>query len=375
MIKGDENMAPFKYDVVGSFLRPDYLKEARKQYKNNSLSKEALKDIEDKAIKELVEKEIEIGLQAVTDGEFRRAYWHLDFLDGLAGVEEVSTEHWSKEFKKIQDEPSTLNVLGKVDFTEDHPFIEHFRYLKSIAGDHLCKLTIPSPTMIHLICCMREEKYVPIDIYQNMDDLYYDIAMAYQKAIRTFYNEGCRYLQFDDTAWGELCDKSRRKVYSERGFDIDQVQEDYVKMINLALEAKPDDMIITMHICRGNFRSQWFFNGGYTPIAKSVFAHCHVDGFFLEYDSERAGDFKPLRYINGQKVVLGLVTSKFPELEDKDAIKARIIEASQYVPLDHLCLSPQCGFSSTDEGNVLTEDDQWNKIKLIKEISKEVWGA
>lgn len=221
MKKGDENMTPFKYDVVGSFLRPDDLKEARNQYKNNSLSKEALKDIEDKAIKELVEKEIELGLQAITDGEFRRAYWHLDFLDGLAGVEEVSTDHWSKEFKKIQDEPSTLNVLGKVDFTEDHPFIEHFRYLKSIAGDHLCKLTIPSPTMIHLICCMREEKYVPIDIYQNMDDLYYDIAMAYQKAIKTFYNERCRYLQFDDTAWGELCDKSRRKVYSERGFDID----------------------------------------------------------------------------------------------------------------------------------------------------------
>ena len=364
---------PFKYDVVGSFLRPDYLKKAREEFANGTIDAKQLKDVEDKAIKELVAKEKEVGLQAVTDGEFRRRYWHLDFLADLDGVEEIKADHWSVHFKGHQPKAATLKIVDKIDFG-NHPFLEHFKYLNSIAQGTLCKMTIPSPSMLHLICCVRSEEYTPIKRYQDMNVLYHDIAIAYQKAIRAFYDAGCRYLQLDDTSWGEFCDANKRKAYKERGLDLDEIAKSYVDMINLALEAKPEDMTITMHICRGNFRSTWFSSGGYEPVAKTLFGHCKVDGFFLEYDSERSGDFSPLRYIQNQKVVLGLITSKFPELEDKEEVKKRIQEAEKYVAKEQLCLSPQCGFSSTEEGNVMTEDEQWAKVKLVKEIAEEVWG-
>ena len=363
---------PFKYDVVGSFLRPDYLKKAREEFANGTIDAKQLKDVEDKAIKELVAKEKEVGLQAVTDGEFRRRYWHLDFLADLDGVEEIKADHWSVHFKGHQPKAATLKIVDKIDFG-NHPFLEHFKYLNSIAQGTLCKMTIPSPSMLHLICCVRSEEYTPIKRYQDMNVLYHDIAIAYQKAIRAFYDAGCRYLQLDDTSWGEFCDANKRKAYKERGLDLDEIAKSYVDMINLALEAKPEDMTITMHICRGNFRSTWFSSGGYEPVAKTLFGHCKVDGFFLEYDSERSGDFSPLRYIQNQKVVLGLITSKFPELEDKEEVKKRIQEAEKYVAKEQLCLSPQCGFSSTEEGNVMTEDEQWAKVKLVKEIAEEVW--
>lgn len=366
---------PYRYDIVGSFLRPAYLKEARAQFANGEISKDELTAVEDKAIKELVEKEKAVGLKAVTDGEFRRRMWHLDFLEELDGVQHVDQTNWSVEFKGDKPKGATLTFTEKVDFPADHPFLSHFAYLKSIAGDVDLKQTIPSPSMLHLIACVRSsDTYQPIARYKDNEDLLLDdIAKAYIKAVHAFYDLGCRYLQLDDTSWGEFCDASKRKNYAQKGINVDEVGRKYVKMINQIIDAKPADMTITMHICRGNFRSTWFSSGGYEPVADILFKNCHVDGFFLEYDSDRSGDFRPLSFIQNQRVVLGLITSKFPELEDPEAVKARIQEATTYVPLDQLCLSTQCGFSSTEEGNKITDEDQWKKLALIKEIAEEVW--
>ena len=367
--------APYKYDIVGSFLRTPEIKEARAAYEAGNLSADELEKAEDANITRLVSAEKAAGLKAVTDGEYRRAFWHLDFLWGLEGVAKVKAEHFSVAFKGFQPKAETLKIVGKIDFPENHPFIRHFRFLKSVAGDADAKQCIPSPSMLHLICCVREPNYQPIAIYKdNEQQLFDDIAAAYQKAVKAFYAAGCRYLQLDDTAWGEFCSKEKRETYAARGLDVDAVARKYVEVINKIIEAKPDDMTITMHICRGNFRSTWSSTGGYEPVAEILFGHCNVDGFFLEYDSDRAGGFEPLRFIGKQKVVLGLITSKTPELEDKNAIIARIKEASKYVPLAQLSISPQCGFASTEEGNLLTEEQEWAKIKLVKEISEEVWG-
>jgi len=367
-----KNRPPFRYDIVGSFLRPEALKKKREAFASGKISAEELKKAEDAAIRDLVAKEKEVGLKAVTDGEFRRRYWHLDFLAALEGIEEVGAEHWSVAFKGAQPKAATVKIVDKVDFG-DHPFLEHFRYLQSLAGDTLAKMTIPSPSMLHLICCVRATDYAPIERYEDEARLFEDIALAYQKAVRAFYEAGCRYLQLDDTSWGEFCDPEKRKAYEARGFDLEKIECAYVTMINRVLEAKPADMTITMHICRGNFRSTWFSSGGYEPVAEILFGGCRVDGFFLEYDSDRAGGFDPLKHIKDQRVVLGLVTSKTADLENKDDVKKRIEEAAKFVPLDQLCLSPQCGFSSTEEGNILTEDDQWKKLRLIREIAEAVW--
>ena len=343
------------YDIVGSFLRPEQLKQKRAAFAAGEISGFELKDAEDESIRSLVAKEKELGLKAVTDGEFRRRYWHLDFLASLKGIEEVKAEQWSVKFKGKQPKAATIKIVNTIDF-EPHtnPFLEHFNFLKEAAGDTLVKFTLPSPAMLHLICCVRATDYIPIPQYTEEAKLYRDIALAYQKVIKALYAAGCRYLQLDDTSWGEFCDAEKRNTYKERGFDLDHIAEEYVQMINLALDAKPQDMKITMHICRGNFRSTWFSSGGYEPVAETLFGQCKVDGFFLEYDSERSGGFEPLRFIN----VLGLITSKYPELEKEADIIARIQEAAKYVALDQLCLSPQCGFSSTEEGNLLTEDQQ-----------------
>ena len=366
-------LAPFRFDIVGSFLRPDYLKEARAQFAAENIIQEELTAIEDKAIIELIEKEKAVGLNAVTDGEFRRSMWHLDFLAALDGVKEVGAEHWSVEFKGHQPKSKTVIIDGTIDFN-DHPFLQHFLFTKKAAGETLVKQTIPSPTMLHLICCVREENYQPIEQYKDEAKLFADIAAAYRKAIKFFYDEGCRYLQIDDTSWGEFCDPNKRAAYEARGFDMDKLAHDYVSLINESLKDKPEDLAVTIHICRGNFRSTWFSSGGYDPVAPILFPNLNVNGFFLEYDSDRAGGFEPLKYIASQKVVLGLVTSKEGALENPDDIKARIKEASQFVPLDQLCISPQCGFSSTEEGNIITDEDQWNKIALIRDIANEVWG-
>lgn len=369
----ERTAAPFRADIVGSFLRPERLKKARAEYERHEINRDALKQVEDETIRALVEKEKLIGLQAVTDGEFRRRYWHLDFLAALKGIQEKKAEHWSVAFKGNQPKGATLKITDKVDF-DGHPFLDHFRFLQSVAGGTLCKMTIPSPSMLHLICCVRSQEYTPIERYEDPRALYEDISAAYRKAIRAFYDAGCRYLQLDDTSWGEFCDAQKRQAYEARGLNLDEIETEYVKMINSALEAKPADMVVTMHICRGNFRSTWFSSGGYEPVAEILFRNCRVDGFFLEYDSDRSGGFEPLRFIQNQQVVLGLITSKFPELEKPEHIQARIREASKYVKQDQLCLSPQCGFSSTEEGNALTEEQQWDKIRLVQMIARSVWG-
>lgn len=365
---------PFRYDIVGSFLRPPYLKDARERFSAGELSSEELAEVEDRAIEELVHKERNAGLKAVTDGEFRRRYWHLDFLAALEGVEETGARRWSVEFKGSQPKATTVRIVDRIAFG-DHPFLKHFDHLRRIAGDSLCKFTVPSPSMLHLMCCVREKDYRPIERYVDEDMLFEDIGDAYRDIINAFYEHGCRYLQFDDTSWGEFCDREKREAYAAQGVDLDRVMRKYVETINRVLEVKPDDMTVTMHICRGNFRSTWFSSGGYEPVAEVLFGGCDVDGFFLEYDSERAGGFEPLRFIRDQRVVLGLVTSKTGELENPESVRARLVEASEYVPLDQLCLSPQCGFSSTEEGNLITDRDQWEKIALIRGIAEEVWGG
>ena len=367
--------APFRLDHVGSFLRPERLKEARAKFNDGEITAEELERVENEEIIALIEKEKELGLKSVTDGEFRRAFWHLDFLENLDGVELVEVDHFSVQFKDKDVKPKTLRIVGKVDFSEDHPFVKHFKFLKEHAGDTPVKLTIPSPSMLHLITQVREKNYVPIERYKDNEALFYDdVVAAYRKALQCFYDLGCRNIQLDDTSWGEFCALDKREAYEARGFDLEQIARDYVDVLNRVIEWKPEDLVVNMHICRGNFRSTWFSSGGYEPVAKTLFGHCRVDGFFLEYDSDRAGDFTPLRYIKNQKVVLGLITSKSGDLEDKDEVIARIKEASQYVPLEQLCLSPQCGFSSTEEGNILTIEAQWDKLKLIDEIVHEVWG-
>ena len=366
--------APFRLDHVGSFLRPERLKEARAKFNDGEITAEELERVENEEIIALIEKEKELGLKSVTDGEFRRAFWHLDFLENLDGVELVEVDHFSVQFKDKDVKPKTLRIVGKVDFSENHPFVKHFKFLKEHAGDTPVKLTIPSPSMLHLITQVREKNYVPIERYKDNEALFFDdVVAAYRKALQCFYDLGCRNIQLDDTSWGEFCALDKREAYEARGFDLEKIARDYVDVINRVIEWKPEDLVVNMHICRGNFRSTWFSSGGYEPVAKTLFGHCRVDGFFLEYDSDRAGDFTPLRYIKDQKVVLGLITSKSGDLEDKDEVIARIKEASQYVPLEQLCLSPQCGFSSTEEGNILTIEAQWDKLKLIDEIVHEVW--
>ena len=367
--------APFRLDHVGSFLRPERLKEARAKFNDGEITAEELERVENEEIIALIEKEKELGLKSVTDGEFRRAFWHLDFLENLDGVELVEVDHFSVQFKDKDVKPKTLRIVGKVDFSENHPFVKHFKFLKEHAGDTPVKLTIPSPSMLHLITQVREKNYVPIERYKDNEALFFDdVVAAYRKALQCFYDLGCRNIQLDDTSWGEFCALDKREAYEARGFDLEKIARDYVDVINRVIEWKPEDLVVNMHICRGNFRSTWFSSGGYEPVAKTLFGYCRVDGFFLEYDSDRAGDFTPLRYIKDQKVVLGLITSKSGDLEDKDEVIARIKEASQYVPLEQLCLSPQCGFSSTEEGNILTIEAQWDKLKLIDEIVREVWG-
>ncbi len=365
---------PYRADIVGSFLRPEAVHQARAEFFAGKITREELAAVEDREIAALIKQEQVNGIQAVTDGEFRRSMWHMDFLQALSGVETVYPEHYSVEFKGKQPHALTVRIVDRIGFPADHPFLEAFDRLKALAGDTPIKFTIPSPSMLHVICCVREANYQATEYYADDEKLFEDMAQCWTDAVKALYARGVRYLQFDDTSWGNLCAADMRRQWTERGIDLDRVAKKYVEVINKVVENKPADMTLTMHICRGNFRSTWFSSGGYEPVAETLFGHCNVDGFFLEYDTDRAGSFEPLRFIKNQTVVLGLVSSKLPELEEKDAIKARIEEATKYVPLDQLCLSPQCGFASTEEGNLLTQDDQWAKIRLCVEVAKEVWA-
>lgn len=364
---------PYYYDIVGSFLRTETLKAAKRQYKQGEMSAVKLKRIENQAVRELVRKQKEAGLKAVTDGELHRRWWHLDFLWYLNGIERRKYKIRPEIFREEKTEPETLVICNKISFG-NHPFLNHFRFLKSIAGKATAKMTIPSPAMLHLICCVHPETYRPIPAYRDEKNLFEDIITAYRKALKAFYDAGCRYLQFDDISWGEFCSKERREVYQKRGIKTEDLVERYVWLVNQVLKGKPADMAVAIHICRGNFNSARIISGSYEFVAEKLFGECEADGFFLEYDSERSGDFKPLRYIRDQKVVLGLISTRTPQMERDKDIKKKILEASEYVPLSQLCLSPQCGFASEEDQCFLTEEQQWEKIRIMKRIAEDVWN-
>lgn len=360
--------APFRADHVGSFLRPERLKDARLKKQNGEISAEQLRLVEDEEIIRLVEKQKEVGLQAVTDGEFRRSWWHFDFLAALDGVELYQAES-GIQFKGVQTKPLGLKVSGKVDFTS-HPMIEDYKFLHKIAGDHVAKYTIPSPNMLFFRGTIEEAAYPDHSV------LFEDLIVTYQKIIQAFYDAGCRYLQLDDTAWAVFFSEAGHKQIAARGQEPETLAKLFARAINESIANKPEDMVITMHICRGNFKSTYTASGGYENAAKTIFGGLDVDGLFLEFDDERSGGFEPLRYVNRDdlQLVLGLVTSKYGELENPDNIKARIKEASEYIGLDQICLSPQCGFASTEEGNLLTEEQQWDKVRHVIKIAEEVWN-
>jgi 5-methyltetrahydropteroyltriglutamate--homocysteine methyltransferase len=360
---------PFRADHVGSFLRTAPIKEARAKHEKGEITDAQLKAVEDAEIVKVIKQQEDIGLQLATDGEFRRSWWHYDFFGMLDGVEII--EGKGIQFQSVLTKARSIHVTGKIGFS-NHPMIEHFKFLK--ANTKVTpKMTIPSPAVMHF---RLEPNAVEKTAYASRDAIFDDLAVAYQKAVKAFYDAGCRYLQFDDTAWAYLCSEEELKKARDRGLDVDHLQDSYTRMINKALEAKPADMTITTHVCRGNFRSTFISSGGYEPVAESLLAKCNYDGYFLEYDTDRAGGFEPLRFLpkGNKQVVLGLITSKIGTLEPTADIKKRIKEAEKFVALDQLCLSPQCGFASTEEGNVLAYDEQWAKLKEIVEISKDVWG-
>jgi 5-methyltetrahydropteroyltriglutamate--homocysteine methyltransferase len=361
---------PYRADEVGSLLRSAPLKDARARSEKGQILPAELKKIEDEEIRKVIRKQEEVGLQLATDGEFRRSWWHFDFFWNLAGCERVVLDH-GIQFHGIQTKPESLRVTGKLDFPADHPMLEHFKFLK--ANTKVTpKMTIPSPSVMHF---RGGRQAIDKKAYPEMGAYFDDLAKLYGKAIKAFYDAGCRYLQLDDTVWAYLCSKEQLDQARARGEDADRLAGIYAKIINTALKSKPADMIVTTHVCRGNFRSTWISEGGYEPVAELLLGGVDYDGFFLEYDTERAGGLEPLRFLpKGKKrVVVGLVTSKDGTLEKKDDIKRRLDEAAKYAPLEQLCLSPQCGFASTEEGNVLSEDQQWAKLKMIVDISKEVW--
>ncbi len=361
---------PFRADVVGSILRTAPLKEARAKREKAEISAAQLKDVEDREIEKVIKKQEEVGLKVATDGEFRRSWWHFDFYGMLDGVEIYELDH-GIQFQGVQTRPRSIRITGKLGFS-NHPMLEHFKFLKAHTRV-TPKMCIPSPATMHF---RLEPNAIATKAYADRDAIFDDLAKTYRQAIRGFYDAGCRYLQFDDTAWAYLCSQAELKKARERGLAADRLAADYGRVINAALDGKPADMVVTTHICRGNFRSTWISEGGYEPVAQKLLGELNYDGYFLEYDTARAGGFEPLRFLpKGNKiVVLGLVTTKSGQLEKKDDIKRRIDEATKYAGLDQLCLSPQCGFASTEEGNVLAEDEQWAKLRMVVELAEQVWG-
>jgi 5-methyltetrahydropteroyltriglutamate--homocysteine methyltransferase len=360
---------PYRADMVGSLLRTAPLKEAREKHHRGGISDADLRAVEDREIRAVIGRQEEIGLQAVTDGEFRRAYWHFDFLEHLDGVTSVEADS-GMHFKGGIGITKALRITGKVGFS-GHPMIDHFRFVKDNTT-RVAKMTIPGPSMLHY---RGGRKMMNMGVYPEMDAFYADVGAAYKTAVKAFYEAGCRYLQLDDISFAYLCDPEQRAMLRRRGDDPERQPDIYAGMVRQALEDKPSDLTVTMHLCRGNFRSTFIASGGYEPVAELLFNAMPVDGYFMEWDTDRAGGFKPLRFLPaGKTVVLGLVTSKTGTLEKKDDIKRRIDEAAEFADLDQLCLSPQCGFASTEEGNILAEDEQWAKLRMIVEVAEEVWG-
>ena len=363
---------PFRYDYVGSFLRPEHLKQARTDYETGKITREQLTAAEDAAIRELVQKQKAAGYQVITDGEFRRATWHLDFMWGFAGVEHHKTAqgvcfHGEQAF--IDD----TYLVGKIS-GENHPFVEHFKFVKALEDEHtVAKQTIPAPAQF------LQQMIIPANLertrqyYPTNQELMEDIAKGYHKVIRDLYDAGCRNIQFDDCTWGVCVAEGSCDRYGA-GVKLEDIMEQLLYVNNRAIEGKPEDLVINTHVCRGNYHSTFFSSGAYDPVAEFLFRRENVNAYYLEYDDERSGGFEALKAVpDNKKVVLGLITTKSPVLEKKEQIIARIREAAEYVPLERLYLSPQCGFASCEIGNKLTEEEQWAKLALVKEIAEEVW--
>ena len=360
---------PFRADHVGSLLRPEALKQARAQFAKGEIDAAALKQVEDREIERVIKSQEEVGLQGITDGEFRRSWWHLDFLWGLDGIEKHVMDS-GIAFAGVNTRNEGLQVTGKVGFS-GHPMIEHFKFVAAHTK-RTPKITIPSPSAAY-----GRPLPTPIDrnIYPKLDAFFDDLGQAYKKAVRAFADAGCRYLQLDEVFIAMLCDPKYRQQMKDRGDDPEKLGELYGDLINMAMSDIPSDMRITMHLCRGNYKSTFMGTGGYEAEQDILFKRIKVHGYFMEYDSDRAGGFEPLKLVpKDRQIVLGLVTTKTGRLESKDGLKRRIEEAAKYIPLDQLCLSPQCGFASTEEGNTLAEEEQWAKLKMIVEIAEEVWG-
>jgi 5-methyltetrahydropteroyltriglutamate--homocysteine methyltransferase len=361
---------PFRADHVGSLLRPPALKEARAQRQRGEIGAEQLKAIEDREIERAIKKQEETGLQSITDGEFRRSWWHLDFLWGLDGVEKHVMDT-GIAFAAVTTRNEGIAVTGRLGMAAPHPMVEHFRFVAAHT-DRTPKITIPAPSAIY-----GRPVRTPIDkhTYPTLDKFWEDLGQAYKKAVRGFADAGCRYLQLDEVFIAMLCDRKYCQQMRDRGDDPDTLGETYADLINAAVSEIPADMTVTMHLCRGNYKSTFMGSGGYEAVQDILFNKINVHGYFMEYDTERAGGFEPLRLLPKNKiVVLGLVTTKTGRLEQKDEIKRRIDQAGKFVSLDQLCLSPQCGFASTEEGNVLAEEEQWAKLRMIAEVAEEVWG-
>ena len=362
---------PFRADHVGSLLRPASLKEARSRRERGEISAAELTAAENAAIERIIARQGAIGLRSATDGEFRRAMWHFDFLERLDGVESFRADHGIAFQGGIETQPKGLRVTGKLGFS-GHPMLDHFRFLR----DHTraaAKMTIPSPSVLHF---RGGRRAVDPTVYPDMEEFYLDLGAVYNRAVQAFAAEGCRYLQLDEVNLAYLCDPEQREMLRNRGDNPDRLPETYARMINTAIAGRPPGMAITMHLCRGNFRSSWIAQGGYEPIAELLFNRIGADGYFMEFDTDRAGGFEPLRFVpKGKAVVLGVVTSKSGALESVEYLQRRIEEAARFADLDQLCLSPQCGFASTEEGNALTEDEQWAKLARIVEAAAKVWGA
>jgi 5-methyltetrahydropteroyltriglutamate--homocysteine methyltransferase len=360
---------PFRADHVGSLLRPAALKQARERRAKGEIDAAALKAVEDRAIEDFIKKQETAGLQSVTDGEFRRSWWHLDFLWGLDGVERHVMDT-GIAFAAVTTRNEGIKVTGKIGFS-GHPMIEHFKFLKAHTT-RTPKMTIPSPSALY-----GRPSPTPIDksVYPTLDKMFDDLGQAYKKAVRAFADAGCRYLQLDEVFIAMLCDPKYRQQMKDRGDDPEALGTLYGDLINTAISDIPSDMTVTMHLCRGNYKSTFMGSGGYDAMQEVLFDRIKVNGYFMEYDTARAGGFEPLKRLQkGRLAVLGLVTTKTGTLESKDAIKRRIEEAAKFTDLDQLCLSPQCGFASTEEGNTLAEDEEWAKLRMIGEVAHEVWG-
>ncbi|MEZ4870195.1 MAG: 5-methyltetrahydropteroyltriglutamate--homocysteine S-methyltransferase [Caldilineaceae bacterium] len=362
---------PFRADHVGSLMRPRAVLQARQDAANGKITPAELRQIEDEHIANVVKQQEAVGLQSITDGEFRRAFFHLDFLEQLAGVSVTGTiEASSDAQEKVGFTPPKLSVTGKLRHAKNIQ-VDDFNFLNSQVS-RTPKVTIPSPTMVHF---RGGRAAIDIESYPDLDLFFADLAQCYRDEISALYAAGCRYIQMDDTNLAYLCDPKMRQGAIERGDDPNELPHTYAELINAVIDNRPADLTICVHLCRGNFRSTWFAEGSYEPVAEVLFTELNVDGYFLEYDDERSGGFQPLRFVPDNKtVVLGLVSTKRPELEKQAELLQRIEEASQYVPLEHLCLSPQCGFSSTLHGNEISEDEQWRKLALVVDTAQQVWG-